>query len=252
MTRSSPPHPSASPPASPQGGEAKKLARARARAAVAALSADERRARGDRATLRLLALRELRVASDVLLFRSLADEIDTAPIFAETARAGQRTYAPRVVGDRLEFVAVDLASDWSRGAYKTLEPKSGPTLDYRDLASGLPVIIVPGLAFTARGDRLGRGGGPLRPRARRDPRGRAHHRRRARARSTARPRAARRAARSAPRRGRHRRRDVSRPDRGLIAAVTTARSEGASTPTCRGSGALPPSSRPSARCPRPR
>ena len=146
-------------PDSPQGGEAKKSARARARAAVAALSADERGVRGDRATLRLLALRELRVASDVLLFRSLADEIDTAPIFAETARAGQRTYAPRVVGDRLEFVAVDLASDWSRGAYKTLEPKSGPTLDYRDLTSGLPVIIVPGIAFTANGDRLGRGGG---------------------------------------------------------------------------------------------
>ena len=137
----------------------KAAARARVRAALAALSADERRARGDRATLHLLALRELRVASDVLLFRSLADEIDTAPIFAETARAGQRTYAPRVVGDRLEFVAVDLASDWSRGAYKTLEPKSGPTLDYRDLASGLPVIIVPVVAFTAKADRLGRGGG---------------------------------------------------------------------------------------------
>ena len=137
----------------------KAAARARVRAALAALSADERRARGERATERLLALRELRVATDVLLFRSLPDEIDTAPLFAAAAREGQRTYAPRVVGERLEFVAVDLASDWSRGAYKTLEPKSGPALDYRDLASGLPVIVVPGLAFTASGERLGRGGG---------------------------------------------------------------------------------------------
>lgn len=159
MTQSTPPHPTASPPAAPQGGESKRALRARVRAALAALPPDERRARGARAIERLLALRELRVASDVLLFRSLADEIDTASIFAETARAGQRTYAPRVVGEQLEFVAVDLASDWSRGAYKTLEPKRGPTLDYRDLTSGLPVIVVPGVAFTARGDRLGRGGG---------------------------------------------------------------------------------------------
>jgi 5-formyltetrahydrofolate cyclo-ligase len=134
-------------------------ARARVRAALAALSADERKERGASAIARLLELPELRVASDLLLFRSLADEVDTAPLFAAAAEAGQRTYAPRVAGERLEFVAVELASQWARGPYRTLEPKAGPALDFRDLASGLPVIVVPGVAFTAKGDRLGRGGG---------------------------------------------------------------------------------------------
>lgn len=138
---------------------AKRALRARVRAALAALPVEERRARGARAASRALELGEVSRARHWMLFRSLADEIDTGTLFAAGASRGRRLYAPRVVGDELRFVAVELATVWARGAHAVLEPADGPVLDPRDLADEPSLILVPGVAFGPHGERLGRGGG---------------------------------------------------------------------------------------------
>jgi 5-formyltetrahydrofolate cyclo-ligase len=137
---------------------AKRALRARIRAALAALPAEERRERGARAANRALELPAISRARHWLLFRSLADEIDTETLFEAGRAGGRRLYAPRVVGVELRFVAVELATTWTRGTYPVLEP-AGPVLDPYDLAREPTLILVPGLAFGARGERLGRGGG---------------------------------------------------------------------------------------------
>lgn len=138
---------------------AKRDLRARIRAALAAMPAEERRARGERAAEQALGLPELARARHWLLFRSLADEIDTARLFHAGRASGHRLYAPRMVGDAVAFVAVELATRWTRGAYAVLEPEDGPVLDPSDLAGEPCVIVVPGIAFGVHGERLGRGGG---------------------------------------------------------------------------------------------
>lgn len=97
-----------------------------------------------------------RAAQTVALFAPLPNEPDVEFLWNK----GSRDFCyPRVVGEHLEFVAVhmleDLApADWNP---KIREPK---IRDERIIApADLDLILVPGLAFTADGRRLGHGGG---------------------------------------------------------------------------------------------
>ena len=138
-------------PSSRDKAQLRRLVRER----LAALDPVERRRRGAAALGRLLALPEVRRARDVLLFRSLPDEIDTAPAFERLLALGKAVFAPRVRGPELVFVRVHAGTSWITGGSPAAEPDS----DERwDVAAGA-VAIVPGLAFSERGGRLGRGGG---------------------------------------------------------------------------------------------
>ncbi len=125
--------------------------------ALAALGDVERARRGRLAADRAEALPELRAAATVLFFRSLAAEIQTESLFSGALARGQRVYAPRIEGGGLVFVRIGPETRWRRGPRLAIEEPEGGAL----LAAGeLPALaIVPGLAFSERCDRLGRGGG---------------------------------------------------------------------------------------------
>ena len=122
---------------------------------LAAGDPDVRRRRGAAALERLLALPEVARVRDVLLFRSLSDEIDTAPAFERLLALGKMVFAPRVRGTELVFVRVGPGTSWIAGGSPAAEPDSDEPID----PAAAAVAVVPGVAFTARGERLGRGGG---------------------------------------------------------------------------------------------
>jgi 5-formyltetrahydrofolate cyclo-ligase len=125
-----------------------------ARAARRSLSDAERRTASQRIVDRLLVLPEVRMASTVLLYAALREEVDLATAIAPLRERGTRTLFPRVRGDELELVAAADLLTLQLGHRGVREP-AGRAVD----PAVVDVAIVPGVAFDPRGGRLGAGGG---------------------------------------------------------------------------------------------
>ena len=97
-----------------------------------------------------------RGARRVALFVSLADEIDTEPLFRRLRGDTIEVALPRVrVADTsLDFVVTDDLNDLVPGPFRLLEPVGSAV----PLAS-IDIVVVPGLAFDMSGARLGYGAG---------------------------------------------------------------------------------------------
>lgn len=93
-------------------------------------------------------------AKCVLLFWSLPDEVDTHA-FVEKWCAVKRVLLPVVVGDILEIRAFDGLEQMRVGSFGILEPTGPLFTDF----SLIDLVIVPGVGFDAKGNRLGRGKG---------------------------------------------------------------------------------------------
>jgi len=98
----------------------------------------------------------LSVASTVLLYYSLPDEVDTHAFLDELRSAGKIVLLPRVV-DKGTMVLHRYTgrADLSEGAFGIMEPVGEPFTDY----AAIDVAVIPGMAFDADGHRLGRGRG---------------------------------------------------------------------------------------------
>lgn len=98
-------------------------------------------------------------------FLSTPHEISTASLIDRALEKGCTVAVPRVEGSSLSFCRItDSASHFKPGAFNIPEP--GPdTLQLYPHIDGNPditfplLILVPGLAFTRKGERLGQGGG---------------------------------------------------------------------------------------------
>lgn len=91
----------------------------------------------------------------VALYCALDDEPATAEVLARWHAQGLRIVVPRVEGEVMQFY------DWSpatqcRGAFGIEEPTAEAT---RCAPQEIDLMVVPGIAFTADGRRLGRGRG---------------------------------------------------------------------------------------------
>jgi len=123
------------------------------------LTPGEREARGAALRSRLIATDEFRRAASFLLYASMPDEVDTAPLIDQLLAAGKQVFLPVCRPGRSEFDAVPIRSrqrDLAPGHFGIMEPRPG-------LAPAGPedvdFALVPGRAFDRRGNRLGRGRG---------------------------------------------------------------------------------------------
>lgn len=112
-----------------------------------------------RITLQLLSLDAYRKARCVLAYMSFGSEFDTAAVVEDVLGSGRQLCLPRVDRHtrRLELHRVeDIGRDLQSGVWGIREPRAdcpGAELDRIDF------VLLPGVAFTPRCERLGYGGG---------------------------------------------------------------------------------------------
>jgi 5-formyltetrahydrofolate cyclo-ligase len=143
----------------------KRSQRQHARASVGAMSEQQRAQAGGRVCAQIAALDEFVRASTLLVFAPMLDEPDIGDVAQLALAAGKVVCAPRVDWTRWMMEA------WPIGRWpQDLEPdpqarrpdqrRPVARAGARALAPDeLDLVLVPGLAFTLRGERLGRGGG---------------------------------------------------------------------------------------------
>jgi 5-formyltetrahydrofolate cyclo-ligase len=120
------------------------------------LTPEERRTRSREIGRRLFQQPEFIAASTILFFASFRSEVDTLPLIRQALSAGKRVVLPKVRGKELALFEIkELDADVSAGAWGISEPRENNPVA---LAS-VDLIIVPGLAFDERGNRLGYGAG---------------------------------------------------------------------------------------------
>lgn len=91
-----------------------------------------------------------------------AGEVHTDIMIKNAFEDGKLVFLPRTCGKNMKMLQVKSLIDVENlvpvGKYKLLEP-SEEAADAREDFGGLDMIIVPGLAFSTKGQRLGRGAG---------------------------------------------------------------------------------------------
>ena len=82
-------------------------------------------------------------------------EVRTVPMLERAMRDGKQVAVPKVYGDTMRFILVTDLTAMEKSDFGIPEPiADGPVAD-----DPCALVLMPGLAFTAQGDRMGYGGG---------------------------------------------------------------------------------------------
>ena len=136
----------------------KKKLRQQIRQVIEALPASVRRDKSLLAQRAMTALPEFAAAQTVMIYLSMVEEVDTAHIALQAWAAGKRVLAPRVHLADHSMEAFEIHSLHERlvpGPYDILQPAEGNLWPPEQI----DLIVVPALAFSRHGGRLGRGAG---------------------------------------------------------------------------------------------
>ncbi|MBI5137149.1 MAG: 5-formyltetrahydrofolate cyclo-ligase [Nitrospirae bacterium] len=137
--------------------EQKRALRRRMGAARDGLDTATCAAHGLAAAERVAALDAYRTAETVLVTLAIGRELPTAPVVARILADGKRLVLPRVAGTELSLHQVaDPATQLAPGCWDILEPVPGLKPLH---PNAVDLFLLPGLAFDARGGRLGYGRG---------------------------------------------------------------------------------------------
>ena len=122
------------------------------KATVTALSREQREYEADRLLSAISEDPHFKAAQRVLIYSPLPDEIDVLPIL-EAYKGRKHFYMPVVCGDELKILPC--TKERKKGAYGIWEPVGSVYASPDEME----LIIVPGVAFSRDGHRLGRGKG---------------------------------------------------------------------------------------------
>lgn len=141
--------------------EAKRALRRQIRSQAPAMSDELRRTKGRLLAEAVMSLPEFVRAHSIIAFWPLADEINAAILLTMAQRAGKKTYLPVMQGNSLVFREYTDYHCLSREPhYGICEPnETMKTLDTEAMKGEGIFMVIPGVAFSADGGRLGRGRG---------------------------------------------------------------------------------------------
>merc|ERR1712212_256895 len=120
---------------------------------------------------KLLAVPAYEDAKSVCLYLSLPTEVDTEALVYDVLQKNKKCYVPRYYsgGRCMDMVLIKDAEDLASLPLTKWGIRQPGETDEREEAlavGGIDLLVVPGLAFTSVGARLGRGGGKTNPRRR--------------------------------------------------------------------------------------
>ena len=124
---------------------------------IAALAPEERSRRSEQTSRRILALPPVQSAKTVAVYAPLDDELDLWPLIHSLAALKKQVLFPRCLPDirQMVCVRVDDFSELAPQTFDILEPTTDRIVDI----SQIDVVLTPGRAFDAAGNRIGRGAG---------------------------------------------------------------------------------------------
>lgn len=82
-------------------------------------------------------------------------EVRTVPILERAIRDGKRVAVPKVYGDTMRFIYLEDFSKVEKSSFGIPEPVADAPVAEDETA----LVLMPGIAFTQKGDRMGYGGG---------------------------------------------------------------------------------------------
>ena len=138
----------------------KDLLRARIKKLLENTNKEDFLSQGVRAAALLSSLQYWLETKSILIFISLANEINTNPIIKMALEQGKKVYIPRQENGKIRFYhysSLDLPL--VLGEYGIKEPHTGEIYSPQWQNGENALILTPGLAFGSKGERLGRGKG---------------------------------------------------------------------------------------------
>jgi 5-formyltetrahydrofolate cyclo-ligase len=124
------------------------------------LPPEERKEKSNLIAENLFSLPAYREAKVVMFFISFGSEVDTKMMVEETIRRGKIALAPKALPKTRELVPsqiIDWDKDLAPGAYDIPEPREERLRPYEP--ERIDLLMVPGVAYDTKGNRLGYGGG---------------------------------------------------------------------------------------------
>lgn len=94
-------------------------------------------------------------AQVIAVVLSTAFELDTQPIIQKAWDEHKMVVVPKIMDHQMQFIAINADSMYTRAAFDIKEPTSNHTFN----VAAIDLVIVPGLAYTISGQRLGFGAG---------------------------------------------------------------------------------------------
>ncbi len=124
------------------------------------LSSEEIKAKSSSIAAKLYNLPAYREAGTLMFFITFGSEVNTRPMVEDTIKRGKVALAPKPVPKTREMIPskiIDWDNDLVPGAYDIPEPKEEALRPFNP--ESIDLLIVPGVAFDQKGNRLGYGGG---------------------------------------------------------------------------------------------
>ena len=111
----------------------------------------------------LLNLEKLKASNNILLFVSYGNEIKTETLLEELLKSGKKVFLPRTEKDDMDFFQISntesVENQTEIGDFGIVVPKKNlKMLSPKEIGKDF-LILIPGLAFDKKGNRLGKGKG---------------------------------------------------------------------------------------------